>query len=206
MSYVNSELYIAFKKRSIYLKEIRFEYVFCNHCGKEIQSDSAFCPHCGGKQGTSENSQIESTTSSSKPEAKEKVYYRGEGELIIKTTKHHGAGRKVGSWLLGGPIGYAVLGRDSKRTTKAKGSLVVTDKALYCAGNQYPFDKILATTIVGTMKKKINVTLDKDVGAGGRGTGVAGSDRISVEIEISTHDIDGLFRGLEQARMGGVSF
>ncbi|MBS3921534.1 MAG: zinc ribbon domain-containing protein [Nitrosarchaeum sp.] len=177
--------------------------MFCGKCGAQVPDENKFCSGCGSPMNGTSSPQITTPPTSEK---KEKVYFRGEGELIIRTTKHHGAGRKVGSWLLGGPIGYAVIGRDSKRTTKAKGTLIVTEKAIYCAGNEYPFDKIIATTIKGTIQKKINVTLDKDVGGGGRGQGVGGGDRISVEIEISTDDINGLFKGLEQARMGKVEF
>ena len=137
---------------------------------------------------------------------KEKVYYRGEGELLVRTTKHHGAGRKAASFIAGVGVGYLVAGRDSKRTTKAKGSIVVTNKSIYCAGNKFEFDQILAMSIKGTLQKKIHLTLDKSVGAGGRGEGdkLAGGNRISVEIEIKTDDIDGLFKGLENARMSGV--
>ena len=50
--------------------------------------------------------------------------------------------------------------------------------------------------------------MDKSVGAGGRGEGgsMTEGSRISVEIEIKTQDIDGLFKGLENARMSGVEF
>jgi hypothetical protein len=61
-------------------------------------------------------------------------------------------------------------------------------------------------SIKGTFQKKIHLTLDKEVGAGGRGAGLQGSSRISIEIEIQTDDIDGLFKGLENARMSGVEF
>ena len=134
---------------------------------------------------------------------KEKVYYRGEGELLVRTTKHHGAGRKAMGFVTGT---YLVSGRDSKRTTKAKGSIVVTNKAIYCAGNKFDFDQILAMTIIGTFQKKIHLTLSKDVQAGGRGQGLGGSSRISIELEISTNDINGLFKGLENARMADVEF
>ena len=33
---------------------------------------------------------------------KEKVYYRGEGELLVRTTKHHGNARKAASLIVGG--------------------------------------------------------------------------------------------------------
>ena len=35
---------------------------------------------------------------------------------------------------------------------------------------------------------------------------MSGSSRISIEIEIQTDDIDGLFKGLENARLSGVEF
>ena len=46
------------------------------------------------------------------------------------------------------------------------------------------------------------------VPVGGRGEGdkLAGGGRTSVEIEIKTKDLDGLFKGLENARMSGVEF
>jgi len=185
--------------------------LFCGKCGTENPEGNNFCSKCGsalqGQDLAKPNPQSSQTTENTRQAStKEKVFFKGEGELIIRTTKHHGAGRKAASWLLGGPVGYVIVGRDSKRTTKAKGTLIVTDKAIYCAGNQYPFDKIIATTIKGTFQKKVNVTLDKTISAGGRGSGVGGGDRISVEIEISTDDIDALFKGLEQARMANVEF
>ena len=186
--------------------------MFCGKCGTENPGNNNFCLSCGSAlagdqpvQSNEQNSPPVIQPAQTPSEAKkEKVFFRGDGELILRTTEHHGAGRKAASFLFGGPIGYAVAGRDSKRTTKAKGTLVVTDKAIYCAGNVYPFDKIVATTIKGTFQKKVHVTLDKNVSTGGSGMG--GGNRISVEIEISTEDIDGLFKGLEQARMGNVEF
>ena len=138
-------------------------------------------------------------------EGKEKVYYRGEGELLVRTTKHHGTGRKVASFIAGGGVGYLIAGRDSKRTTKSQGTIVVTNKAIYCAGNKFEFDNILAMTKKGTFQKKIHLTLDKTMATGGEGGALSGN-RISVEIEIQTDDIDGLFKGLENARMSGVEF
>ncbi len=184
--------------------------MFCGKCGAQVPDENKFCSGCGismeGQPSVQNTNQVSQTTPQSSGEKKEKVFFKGEGELIIRTTKHHGAGRKAASFLLGGPIGYAVIGRDSKRTTKVKGSLIVTDKAIYCAGNEYPFDKIIATTIKGTFQKKVNVTLDKSISSGGRGEGVGGGNRVSVEIELSTDNIDGLFKGLEQARMGNIEF
>jgi len=202
--------------------------MFCGDCGKKNTGKSKFCSGCGTKLVAPENEspkqhakkltsarddlveKVETMQAEESihklEEGKEKVYYRGEGELLVRTTKHHGAGRKVASFVAGGGIGYLVAGRDSKRTTKAKGTIVVTNKAIYCAGNKFEFDQILAMTIKGTFQKKIHLTLDKSVGAGGRGAGLQSSSRISIEIEIQTDDIDGLFKGLENARLSGVEF
>ena len=202
--------------------------MFCGDCGKKNTGKSKFCSGCGTKLVAPENEspkQHAKKLSSARDdlvdkvetmqaeesihkleEGKEKVYYRGEGELLVRTTKHHGAGRKAASFIAGMGVGYLIAGRDSKRTTKSKGSIVVTNKAIYCAGNKFEFDQILAMTTKGTLQKKIHLTLDKDVGAGGRGAGMSGSSRISIEIEISTKDINGMFKGLENARMSGVEF
>jgi hypothetical protein len=198
--------------------------VFCGKCGNKNPDGNKFCAGCGAQIQVPANPTNEDVVSTRNElvdkvetlqaeekitqleSGKEKVYYRGEGELLVRTTKHHGAGRKAASLIVGMGVGYLVAGRDSKRTTKAKGSIVVTNKSIYCAGNKFEFDNILAMSIKGTLQKKIHLTLDKTVGAGGRGAGVSGSSRISVEIEIKTQDIDGLFKGLENARMSGVEF
>lgn len=184
--------------------------MFCGKCGTQVPDDNKFCSSCGSPmtapQENTINVQSPPTQVEHSDPSKEKVFYKGEGELLVRTTKHHGAGRKAASFILGGGVGYLIAGRDSKRTTKAKGTLIVTNRAIYCAGNDYPFDRILAMSIIGTMQKKIHLTLDKDVGGGGRGKDFGGGDRISVEIEISTKDITGLFKGLEQAKMSNVEF
>ena len=201
--------------------------MFCNGCGKKNAAKAKFCSGCGGKLvGAEEETpkqlkkELKSTrddlvekvetmkaedTIHKLQEGKEKVYYRGEGELLVRTTKHHGTGRKVASFIAGGGVGYLIAGRDSKRTTKSKGTIVVTNKAVYCAGNKFEFDNILAMTKKGTFQKKIHLTLDKTMATGGEGGALSGN-RISVEIEIQTDDIDGLFKGLENARMSGVEF
>ena len=201
--------------------------MFCGDCGKKNTGKSKFCSGCGTKLVAPENEspkqhakkltsarddlvdkvetmQAEDTIHKLE-EGKEKVYYRGEGELLVRTTKHHGTGRKVASFIAGGGIGYLVAGRDSKRTTKVKGTIVVTNKSIYCAGNKFEFDNILAMTTKGTFQKKIHLTLDKTMATGGEGGALSGN-RISVEIEIQTDDIDGLFKGLENARLSGVEF
>ena len=201
--------------------------MFCSGCGQKNAAKAKFCSGCGGKLvGAEEKTpkklkkELKSTRDElvekvetmqaeesihKLEEGKEKVYYRGEGELLVRTTKHHGTGRKVASFVAGGGIGYLVAGRDSKRTTKSKGSIVVTNKSIYCAGNKFEFDNILAMTKKGTFQKKIHLTLDKSIATGGEGGALSGN-RVSVEIEIQTDDIDGLFKGLENARMSGVEF
>jgi hypothetical protein len=201
--------------------------MFCNGCGKKNAAKAKFCSGCGGKLvGAEEETpkQLKKELKSTRDdlvekvetmqaeesihklqEGKEKVYYRGEGELLVRTTKHHGTGRKVASFIAGGGVGYLIAGRDSKRTTKSQGTIVVTNKAIYCAGNKFEFDNILAMTKKGTFQKKIHLTLDKTMATGGEGGALSGN-RVSVEIEMQTDDIDGLFKGLENARMSGVEF
>ena len=201
--------------------------MFCSGCGNKNAAKAKFCSGCGGKLVAAEEKtpkklkkELKSTrddlvekvetmqaedTIHKLQEGKEKVYYRGEGELLVRTTKHHGTGRKVASFVAGGGIGYLIAGRDSKRTTKSQGTIVVTNKAIYCAGNKFEFDNILAMTKKGTFQKKIHLTLDKTMATGGEGGALSGN-RVSVEIEIQADDIDGLFKGLENARMSGVEF
>ena len=201
--------------------------MFCSGCGNKNAAKAKFCSGCGGKLvGAEEETpkQLKKELKSTRDdlvekvetmqaeesihklqEGKEKVYYRGEGELLVRTTKHHGTGRKVASFIAGAGVGYLVAGRDSKRTTKSQGTIVVTNKAIYCAGNKFEFDNILAMTKKGTFQKKIHLTLDKTMATGGEGGALSGN-RVSVEIEIQTDDIDGLFKGLENARMSGVEF
>ena len=201
--------------------------MFCSGCGNKNAAKAKFCSGCGGKLVAAEEEspkklrkELKSTRDDlvekvetmqaeesihKLQEGKEKVYYRGEGELLVRTTKHHGTGRKVASFIAGGGVGYLIAGRDSKRTTKSQGTIVVTNKAVYCAGNKFEFDNILAMTKKGTFQKKIHLTLDKTMATGGEGGALSGN-RISVEIEIQTDDIDGLFKGLENARMSGVEF
>jgi hypothetical protein len=182
----------------------------CTNCGIQLKEAVRFCPNCGSPIGGSIVSNITTPIKKEQPMVtdhnKEKAYYRGEGELIIRTTKHHGVGRKAVSFLAGGPIGYAIAGRDSKRTSKVQGILVITNKAIYCAGNKIEYDNIIALTIKGTIQKKIYLTLDKNIQAGGRGPDIGGGSRISIEVEISSKDIDGIFSALEQARMAGIEF
>jgi hypothetical protein len=178
---------------------------FCSNCGTQVAEGTKFCPKCG-----TPIQQVPTSTQQPVPpagETIEKAYFRGEGELVVKRTEHRGAARKAVSFLAGGPVGYVVFGRDKTAKTTAKGTLVVTNKAIYCAGNKYPFDRILSITKQGTISKSIVLTFEKDVSAGGRAEGgIMGVGGLSVEVELKTKDIDALFQALEQARMESVQF
>ena len=169
---------------------------FCSNCGKEMDSAAKFCPNCGNAAGFSGPSIPHA--------AEEKAYFKAEGELIVKRTKHKGAGAKVASWLVLGPVGYVAFGRDKTRKSKAEGMLVVTNKAIYCAGNDYPFDKILSVTKEGRISKSLVLNFEK--GEGGGESGGMLSPGMTVEMEIKTKNIDALMNALEQAKMANVKF
>ena len=196
--------------------------MFCGKCGNKNPDENKFCAGCGAPMQVTQ-SQVQNELKSTRNDlvekvetlqaeekitqlesGKEKVYYRGEGELLVRTTKHHGAGRKAASFIAGAGVGYLIAGRDSKRTTKAKGSLIITNKSIICAGNKITFDNIVAVTIKGTLQKKIHLTLDQNAGVAGGGKGAGGGNRISVEVEIKSDDLDGVFKGLENARMENI--
>ena len=102
--------------------------MFCGKCGNKNPDENKFCAGCGTSLQTIQDSveetrneiveKVETLQNEEKlknlEEAKEKVYYRGEGELIVRTTKHHGTGRKVASFVAGAGVGYLIAGRDSK--------------------------------------------------------------------------------------------
>jgi hypothetical protein len=191
--------------------------MFCGICGIQMAEDNKFCTSCGNpisndtKQSTS--TQPQSSVASQnvqQPQEEEKVFFRGEGELIVKKTEHRGAVRKVGSLLFAPAtlgISYLAFGRDKTRKSKAEGTLVVTNKAIYCAGNDYPFDRILSITKQGKISKSITLTFEKDVSAGGRSAGsIAGTGGVSVEIDLKTKDIDALFQAFENAKMYKLKF
>jgi len=169
---------------------------FCSNCGKEIELTTKFCPNCGASIGAA--------SPPGSVVAEERSYFKGEGELIVKRTKHKGAGAKAASWLFLGPVGYVAFGRDKTRKSKAEGSLVVTNKAIYCAGNDYPFDKILSVTKEGRISKSLVLNFEKGEGGGEQGGLLAPG--MTVEMEIKTKDIDALMRGLEEAKMSHVQF
>ena len=181
---------------------------YCSNCGSQKLEGAKFCPNCGtisqqAIQQTEVQTPIRSAVVSSAPE--ETAYFRGEGELIVKRTEHRGAGRKLASLAFAGPVGYVLFGGDKTKKSKAEGTLVVTNRAIYCAGNDYPFDRIISITKQGTMSKSIVLTFEKDVQAGGRADGgVLGVGGLSIEVELKTKDMDGLFKGLEKAKMAGI--
>jgi hypothetical protein len=85
------------------------------------------------------------------------------------------------------------LGRDKTRKSKAKGTLVVTDKAIYCAGNVYPYDTVLAFT---RKRKSILLLFEKSFN----------EQRFSIQLELRTRDIKELFKTLEISRMSHIKF
>ena len=165
-----------------------------------MDDNHRFCPSCGGSTTKSDSTTITDNTGESMkaetPKIKEKMYFEGSGELIIKKIEHRGGGRKVASWLAGGPIGYLAFGRDKTQKSKAKGILVVTQKAIYCAGNEYPFAKILSLARIGTIHKSVLVNFENDVAG----------ERYDIKLEIKTKEMDRLFAALESARMSKIGF
>lgn len=176
---------------------------FCSNCGKEIDTTAKFCANCAAPVGASSSPPPTPAPAPATGE-EEKAYFKGEGELIVKRTKHKGAGAKAASWLFLGPVGYVAFGRDKTRKTKAEGTLVITSKAIYCAGNDYPFDKILSITKGGRISKSLVLTFERGEGGGEQGGILAPG--MTVEMEIKTKDIDALMKGLEQAKMANVKF
>jgi hypothetical protein len=171
--------------------------MFCGHCGNQVTDGFKFCPSCGK---TMDSAPITDSTGKSieapTPKIDEKIYFQGEGELVIKKIEHRGAGRKIASWLVAGPIGYLAFGRDKTKKSKAQGMIVITQKGIYCAGNEYPFDKILSVTKSGSIHKSVLVNFQSDVSG----------ERYSIDVEIKTKEIDRLFAGLESAKMSKLGF
>ena len=81
--------------------------MFCGHCGSEMDDDHKFCPSCGKSTTKTVSTTITDNTGKSMegetPKIEEKMYFEGEGQLIIKKIEHRGGGRKIASWLAGGP-------------------------------------------------------------------------------------------------------
>jgi len=186
---------------------------FCVSCGVSLQETNRFCPTCGTPSAPNSTAPNPSNAIPQPAGNEEIEYYQGHGKLIVKRTEHRGAGRKYAAAYFGGGLGYLAFGRDKTRKSEAEGTIVITNMALYCAGNDYPFDRILSITkekrrsITNPTKtsESIILTFEKDVGAGGRADGgIAGVGGMSIEIELITDDIDGLFKGLERAKLHKV--
>lgn len=194
--------------------------MYCVGCGSKIDEGHRFCPSCGTAAaapadaaaaasgpaapapaasaggGAPVKDNVGSPMGAEAPRIKEKICFEGDGELIVKKIEHRGAGRKIASWLAGGPVGYLAFGRDKTQRAKAKGTLAVTQEALYCAGNEYRFDKILSIARIGSVRKSVLVNFEKDV------TG----QRYDIKLEIRTKEMDRLFAALESARMSKIGF
>ena len=96
------------------------------------------------------------------------------------------------------------FGRDKKKKVSGTGSLIVTNKAIYFAGRDYPFDRI------GSIIKKgnsifVEVDVSKNSAYGSGWTDVIktgiGGESLSVELEIQTNDVGNVSNALEEARL-----
>jgi hypothetical protein len=181
------------------VEQVMEQKTYCDKCGNECDIENKFCSNCGTRiadivteDQEEDDSEVKRIRESYDSE-KEKAFFRDEGEIIVKRTEHRGKGRKIGSWLVGGAIGYVAIGRDKTRKTKAKGTLVVTNKALYCAGNVYPYDKVVSIT---RTRRSILLILVKEFE----------EQRFTSRLELKTDDKDGLFKALEAARMSQIQF
>jgi hypothetical protein len=169
---------------------------FCSSCKSPNDLEARFCSNCGNKLYAEEPSPEippPKPLSESYNAEQEKAFFKSKGEIIVRRTEHRGAGRKIASWLVAGPIGYVALGRDKTRKTKVEGTLVVTDKAIYCAGNVYPYDMVLALT---RKRKSILLLFEKSFD----------EQSFSVTLELKTENSEELFRALEMARMSKIKF
>jgi hypothetical protein len=179
---------------------------FCTKCGFEGDILN-FCPNCG--YATKQPNQSSTKTSSEKQET---AYYKGEGNMIVKTVKKQGTAIKVGIYLLAGPMGYLIFGRDKKKKVTGTGSLIVTDKSIYFAGRDYPYDRIGSITTEGnSVMVEVDVSKNCTNGSGwidvlsNVAGGLAG-ETVSIELEITTSDVNNVFHAFEQARFSKVAF
>ena len=183
--------------------------VFCSGCGTQLQPNVRFCSGCGSPVGAPGTQPIPPQTPAAAPpaEPKETAYFKGAGELVVKRTEHKGTVTKAGALLFAAPtlgLSYLAFGRDKHRKSKAEGTLVVSNKAIYCAGNDYPFDKILSITRDG--KKTILLTFEKEL-RDSKGNLIGSTESIEIELKMKAKDdCDTLFRALEQAKMLNVQF
>lgn len=161
----------------------------CLRCGIQLAEEFAFCGKCGAY------------IAGIPTQVEDKPYFSSEGELFVKRAKHKGKGTKTIPRIFRGFLGYLTKEKIRKgrkanlRKRKVKGRLVVTNKALYCAGNDYPFDKILSITKQGRRRKSISLHFDNTMAA----EEFAGD--YTVEMTLKTDDIDSLFNALEQVKL-----
>lgn len=102
--------------------------MYCVNCGVQIDEGHKFCPECGtpaaAPAAPPPAAPIVDTTGrrvdAEAPEITEKMYFEGDGELVIKRVEHRGAGRKIASWLAGGPVGYLALGATRRRRQRPR--------------------------------------------------------------------------------------
>ena len=176
---------------------------FCPNCGFKIEEASNFCPKCGHSLQGQDQQPIPLLN-----DTQEVAYYKGEGEIVIKTTKQKGLAAKVAVLAFTDPLGYLIWGRDKKRTVEGRGSLVITNKAIYCAGRNYPFENI-----VSFVRQRDSILVEVDVG----GTGYRSSgwedvlksgvaEGYTVELEIWTRDVNKAFNALEKAKFSKIQF
>ncbi|MGC8506598.1 MAG: zinc-ribbon domain-containing protein [Thermoplasmata archaeon] len=169
---------------------------YCPNCGAPNEDAAKFCVGCGSPLGAPVGPTAPAGIPSAgipQAQTQEQVFFKGEGTLIIrKTRERSGAAKAAGAML--GPIGWVALSGKKKIKTKAEGELIVTNKAIYCAGNAYPFDQLLSLTRHGS--KVVEIEFEADVGPGGGG-GVAIEAELKMDSEESCNE---LFQGLQHAR------
>jgi len=176
---------------------------FCPNCGFEILETLNFCPKCGHSlRGSTQPSVAKSM------ELQETAFYRGEGSMVVKTITQQGVVTKVGVLLFTGPLGYLIWGRDKKKKVTGTGSLIVTNKSIYFAGRDYPFERIGSIVKQGnSILVEVNVSKNSAYGSGWIDvvrTGITG-ESVTVELEIRTSDVNNVFNALEQARFSKIA-
>jgi hypothetical protein len=146
----------------------------------QLTNDVRRCPKCG-------------SSLTGKTEDQEHIFYSGEGTLTVFQTKHKSTGTKVASFLAGGVIGYALFGMDDKNQVRTSGRLLVTNKSIYCAGNEYPLNTVL------NIAKKDDTSAILQVNSS-----LTSSQSHTVEFLLSTDDMDEFLEAVEAARLSKV--
>lgn len=166
---------------------------YCSNCGAPNEDAAKFCVGCGNPLSAPAPAAGMPSAVVQQAQAQEQVFFKGEGALIIRKTKERSGAVKAAGAMLG-PIGWIAFSGKKKIKTKAEGELIVTNKAIYCAGNAYPFDQLLSLTRHGS--RAVDIEFEADVGPGGGG-GVAIEAELKMDSEESCND---LFQGLQRAR------